>query len=163
MAETNRGRLWPILSTLPDLFVNVTQAVKWVQETGIGYHYQTMWHDVRSAFDTFQKAPLQEAYGFDDYLPQNLFIEKDFRSPQSYYYYGTTTFRDPSTGELFDRSYSLYADTSLTDRELTDFVYNQESMKIEEYGKNWEVVAFKSEQRFHRWGASRSQGYRAIS
>jgi len=162
MRITRRGRLWPILGKLPGMFPNVSRAVKWIQKQGLGYHYQTMWHDVRTAFDTAEKTSLQQAFGRYDYLPQELFIERDYKRPESYYYYGTTTFRDPATGELFDRDYSIYADTSLTDRELEELVWAAESEKVDEYGIGWEVVKFSSLQRFHKWGAPRSELYRAL-
>jgi len=160
MRITRRGRLWPVLGKLPSMFPNVNRAVKWIQGQGLGYHYQTMWRDVRSAFDTAEKTPLQQAFGRYDYLPQELFIEKDWKRPESYYYYGTVTFWDPVTKQPFDRDYSIYADTSLTDRELEELVWAAESEKVDEYGIGWEVVAFTSLRRFHKWGAPRSEGYR---
>lgn len=159
MRETNRGLAWPFLEGLPLGFLNVNQAVKWLQGQGIGYHFQTMWHDVRTAFDRHDKKPLQEAFGAFDHLPQDLFIEKDWKRPETYQYYGSAFFEDPATGKEYMRSYSLYADTSLTDNELRDIVYNIEEEKEDEYGEGWKVVGFESLERSHKWGAPRSESY----
>ena len=159
MPETNRGKVWPILSDLPDMFGNISKAVKWIQEIGVGYHYQTMWRDVSTAFQTAKNLDLQRLYDPWQHVPQNLFIEKQWRRPESYNYYGNVYFVDPATGEEFRRSYSIYADTSLTDREVKDIVYHAEEEKEEEYGPDWEVSRFESLGRFHKWGASRSESY----
>jgi len=159
MRETNRGKAWSFLAGMPDLYKNVSEAVKWLQGQGIGYHYQTMWHDVRTSFDRFTKKPLQEAFTPFEHIPQNLFIEKDWKRPETYNYYGSAFFEDPATGEKYMRSYSLYADTSLTDNELRDIVYGIESDKVDEYGEGWEVVGFESLERSHKWGAPRSESY----
>ena len=159
MTLFNRGLVWPLLSGFPLDFPNASQAVKWVVSQGMGYHYQTLWHDVRTAFDTFEKVPLQEEFSPFDRIPSNLFIEKDWKNPKSYYYYGEATFKDPLTGELYDRSYSIYADTSLSDRELEELVYAAEEEAEEEYGPDWQVVGFHSLKRFHRWGDPYSEGW----
>jgi len=159
MSDTNRGKVWPILSDLPDMFGSINKAVKWIQEIGVGYHYQTMWRDVSTAFQTAKNLDLQRLYTPSDYVPQNLFIEKQWRRPEAYNYYGNVYFRDPATGEEYRRSYSIYADSSLTDLEVSEIVYASEEEKEEEYGPGWEVLRFESLNRYHKWGASRSQGY----
>jgi hypothetical protein len=157
--STNRGLAWSFLAGFPTEFPNVSQAVKWLQGQGIGYHFQTMWHDVRTAFDTFTKKPLQEAFIDFERLPQRLFIEKDWKRPETYNYYGNAWFIDPATGEESFRSYSLYADTSLSDAELAGIVYGLEEEKETEYGPGWKVTRFESLERSHKWGAPRSEGY----
>jgi len=159
MGITNRGLAWPTLWKLPFQFLNVTQATKWLVGQGLGYHAQTMWRDVRGAFDEVYKKPFQVDFGPDDYLPQKLFVEKDWNRREAYRFYGTATFRDPETGDLFDKDYSVYADTSLTDRELTEIVYAREEEFDEAYKRGREVAYFTSEVRYHKWGAHRSQGY----
>jgi len=159
MASLNRGLIWSVLPSLPVDFTSVNKAVKWLQAAGKGYHYQTMWHDVSSAFQSFRKKPLQEAFGVDEYLPQKLFVEKDWKRPETYYYRGDAYFRDPSTDDVFLRSYSVYADTSLTDRELSEQIYSIEEERVEEYGAGWKFSHFESMERSHKWGAPRSQGY----
>lgn len=159
MPESNRGKVWPTLWKLPFEFVNVSEAVRWIQDQGVGYHYQTMWRDVRSAFDEVYKKPFQTDFGLTEHLPQNLFVEKEWRRPESYRYYGSATFRDPETGDLYAKDYSVYADTSLTDLELRDIVYANEESFDEAYKAGRELMSFSSEVRYHKWGAPRSQSY----
>lgn len=125
----------------------------------MGYHAQTMQDDVRTAFQTSTKKPLQETFSGFDRLPQKLFIEKDWKRPENYNYYGSAIFLDPATGEKYMRSYSLYADTSLSDVELAEIVYGIESDKVDEYGLGWEVVGFESLESFHKVRSPRSEGY----
>jgi len=159
MSETRRGLAWPLLSGLPLQFPSINKAVKWLQSQDVGYHYQTMWRDVSTVFQKEAKLPLQRTYSAFEHVPQNLFVERDWRRPESYNYYGNTFFEDPATGEQFMRSYSIYADTSLTDREVRDLVYAQEEERDEEYGPEWKVVGFESLERSHKWGAGRSESY----
>ena len=159
MPSINRGKVWPILSDLPDMFGSINKAVKWIQEIGVGYHYQTMWRDVSTAFQTKQKEEIQRIFTPFAHVPQDLFIEKQWRRPESYQYYGSAFFRDPATGEEFMRSYSVYADTSLTDNEVRDVIYHIEEEREDEYGPGWKVVGFESLDRFHKWGAPRSESY----
>ena len=104
MRSIARGQAWPFLFDLPNRFSNMSQAMKWLVGEGIGYHAQTMQDDVRTAFQSFIKKPLQEAFADFDRLPQNLFIEKDWKRPESYNYYGSAFFKDPATGEKYMRS-----------------------------------------------------------
>jgi len=159
MRSFNRGLAWPFLFDLPNRFPNMSQAMRWLVFQNMGYHAQTMQDDVRAAFQTFTKKPLQEAFGVDEYLPQNLFIEKDWRRSESYYYYGNAYFVDPDTKELYFRSYSVYADTSLTDRELSEIVYQKEDEKEEGTEGPAQFAYFESLESFHKVRTSRSQGY----
>jgi len=159
MSETRRGLAWPLLSGLPLQFPSINKAVKWLQSQDVGYHFQTMWRDVSTVFQKEAKLPFQRTLGAFDYLEQKMFVEKDWRRPEAYNYYGNAFFVDPETGDQFMRSYSLYADTSLTDSELAEIVYGIEEERAEEYGPGWKVVGFESMERSHKWGAGRSQGY----
>lgn len=159
MASINRGLVWPTLWQLPFQFLNVTEATKWLVKEGFGYHAKTMWHDVRSAFDEVYKKPFQSLLGPKEYLPQNLFIDQEWRRPESYKYYGSAIFHDPVRNEDFGRAYSVYADTSLTDDEVAEIVYGHEEAKADIYGEGWKVIGFISEGRYHKWGAPRSQGF----
>ena len=159
MRETPRGLAWAQFPGLTDRFTNTNQATKWLVGQGIGYHAQTMWRDVSTLFQKAAKLPLQREYSPFEHIPQNLFVERDWKRPESYNYYGNTFFEDPATGEQFMRSYSIYADTSLTDREVRDLVYAQEEEREEEYGPEWKVVGFESMERSHKWGAVRSTSY----
>jgi len=159
MRETNRGLAWPLLSGLPLQFPSINKAVKWLQSQDVGYHYQTMWRDVSTVFQKEAKLPFQRTLGAYDYLEQKMFVEKDWRRPESYNYYGNAFFIDNETGDRYFRSYSLYADTSLTDAELTELVYALEEEKEEGTGQGGTVVGFESLERSHKWGAGRSQGY----
>ena len=159
MTETRRGLAWPLLSGLPFDFPSINKAVKWLQSQDLGYHYQTMWRDVSTVFQKDTKLHFQRTLGPFDYLEQKMFVEKDWRRPEAYNYYGNAFFKDPETGDTFMRSYSIYADTSLTDSELAELIYAQEEEKEEEYGPGWKIVGFESMERSHKWGAGRSQGY----
>jgi len=159
MSETRRGLAWPLLSGLPLQFPSINKAVKWLQSQNVGYHYQTMWRDVSTVFQKEAKLPFQRTLSSHDYLEQKMFVEKDWRRPESYNYYGNAFFKDPESGDQFMRSYSLYADTSLTDSELAEIVYGIEEERAEEYGPGWKVIGFESMERSHKWGAGRSQGY----
>ena len=154
-----RGQAWTFLADLPNRFTNMAQSMKWLVSQGMGYHAQTMQDDVRTAFQSFTKKPLQETFSGFDRLPQNLFIEKDWKRPETYNYYGNAYFIDPVTKEESFRSYSLYADTSLSDFELAELVYGIEESREEEYGPGWKVSRFESLERSHKWGAPRSEGY----
>ena len=159
MTETRRGLAWPLLSGLPLQFPSINKAVKWLQSQDVGYHYQTMWRDVSTVFQKEAKLPFQRTLGPFDYLEQKMFVEKDWRRPESYYYYGNAYFRDKETGETYFRSYSIYEDTSLTDAELAEIVYAAEEEKEEGTDPYGIVIGFESMERSHKWGAGRSQGY----
>jgi len=159
MRETPRGLAWAQFPGLTDRFTNTNQATKWLVAQGIGYHAQTMWRDVSTLFQKAAKLPFQRTLGPFDYLEQKMFVEKEWRRPETYNYYGNAFFKDPETGDQFMRSYSLYADTSLNDSELAEIVYGIEEERAEEYGPGWKVVGFESMERAHKWGAGRSQGY----
>jgi len=159
MTETRRGLAWAQFPGMTDRFDTITKAVKWLQSKDIGYHYQTMWRDVSTLFQKEAKLPFQRTLGPFDYLEQKMFVEKDWRRPESYNYYGNAFFVDNETGDHYFRSYSLYADTSLTDSELSEIVYGLEEEKEEGTGQGGTVIAFESLERSHKWGAGRSQGY----
>jgi len=159
MGSINRALNWVSRWKLPFQFLNVKEATDWLKSEGRGYHAQTMWHDVRAAFDEVYKKPLQLGLGPREYLKQSLFVEQDWRSPASYKYYGTTLFRDPATGDQYGEAYSVYADSSLTDAEVAEIVYAREEEMGEEYTAGREVIGFISATRYHKWGAPRSQGY----
>jgi len=159
MRETNRGLAWAQFPGLTDRFLNTNQATKWLVSQGIGYHAQTMWRDVSTLFQKAEKLPFQRTLGPFDYLEQKMFVEKEWRRPESYNYYGNAFFVDNETGDHYFRSYSLYADTSLTDSELSEIVYGLEEEKTEGTGEGGTVIAFESLERSHKWGAGRSQGY----
>jgi len=159
MRSFNRGLAWPFMAGLPKLFPNMAQAMTWLVSEGIGYHAQTMQDDVRASFQTFTKKPLQETFSGFDRLPQNLFIEKDWRRSESYYYYGNAYFRDPDTNELYFRSYSVYADTSLSDQELSEIIYQEEEEKEEGTEGPAAFAYFESLESFHKGRSPRSEGY----
>jgi len=159
MPLSRRQATWLELPTIADRFPSITQAVKWLQSQDIGYHFQTMWRDVSSAFQTFNKRPLQMAYTAFDRIPQNLFIEKDYRNPKPYRYYGDAIYKDKVTGELYAKDYTIYADTSLSDSELTELVYAREEERLDPYDDAWVLSSFESIDRVHKWGAPRSEGY----
>jgi len=133
--------------------------MKWLVSEGMGYHAQTMQDDVRTAFQSFIKKPLQETFSGFDRLPQNLFIEKDWRRSETYYYYGNAYFRDPDTNELYFRSYSVYADTSLSDQELSEIIYQKEDEKEEGTEGPATFAYFESLRSFHKVRSPRSEGY----
>jgi len=159
MRETNRGKAWSFLADLPNRFPSINQSVKWLQGQGIGYHFQTMWRDVSTFFQSATLKPLQQAFDVNEYLPQKLFIERQWRRPEGYYYYGNAYFRDPDTNDLYFRSYSVYADTSLTDQELSEIIYGKEDEKEEGTEGPAKFAYFESLERYHKWGAPRSEGY----
>jgi len=156
---SRRQASWLELPTLADRFPSINKAVKWLQSEGIGYHYQTMWRDVSSAFQTFTKRPEQQLFTRFQRIPQKLFIEKDYRDPRAYRYYGDAIYKDKKTGELYAKDYTIYADTSLSDSEITELVYAHEVERDEPYETDWEFVSFDSIDRVHKWGAPRSEGY----
>lgn len=154
MGLTARGLVWSLLPQLPTLFPNVNQAVKWLQGEGKGYHYQTMWHDVRTAFDTHEKAPLQREIPRYQVIPRDLFIEKDYRNPNNYYYYGTARFRDPETGEVYDRGFSLYTNRSMSDEELAETAYWDDLYESSDPDRSWKIESFTTISAYHKWGAA---------
>jgi len=159
MRETNRGKAWSFLAGMPDLYKNISEAVRWLKSEGIGYHAQTMWRDVSTAFQSARLKPLQQVFAATEYLPQKLFIDRQWRRPEGYYYYGNAYFRDPVTDDLYFRSYSVYADTSLTDQELSEIIYGKEDEKEEGTEGPAKFAYFESLERYHKWGAPRSEGY----
>jgi len=156
---SRRQATWLQLPTIADRFPSINKAVKWLQSEGIGYHYQTMWRDVSSSFQTFKKRPEQQLFTRFQRIPQNLFIEKDYRNPKPYRYYGDAIYKDKTTGELYAKDYTIYADTSLSDSELTELVYQREQERVDPYDKAWVLASFDSIDRMHKWGAPRSEGY----
>ena len=159
MPLSRKQASWLEIPTLADRFPTITKAVEWLQSEGIGYHFQDMWHDVSSAFQTFKKRPMQLAYTPFQRIPQKLFIEKDYRNPKPYRYYGNAIYKDPATGDLYGKDYTIYADTSLSDSELTELVYQRESEREDPYDPGWVLASFDSIDRMHKWGAPRSEGY----
>ena len=159
MPLSRRQAAWLERPTLASRFPSINQAVKLLQSQDIGYHYQTMWRDVSSAFQTFKKRPLQQVFTRFDRIPQSLFIESDYRSPKPYRYYGDAIYKDLNTGELYAKDYTIYADTSLSDSELTELVYQREQEREDPYDRNWVLASFDSIDRMHKWGAPRSEGY----
>jgi len=153
MGLTNRGIVWSLLPSLPLDFLNPNRAVKWLQGQGLGYHYQTLWHDVSSAFQTYNKAPLQREIASNEIIPKDLFIERDYRNPRKYYYYGRATFEDPLTGELYDRNYSLYVNRAMSDEELTESAYWGDLLESSDPERSWKVVGFETVEASHKWGA----------
>jgi len=118
-----------------------------------------MQHDISTAFQFHRKRPLQEAIGLRDHCPRDLFVERDWKRPEKYFYYGNTFFTDPNTGEEFMRAYGVYANQSMTDAEIKDMVYHIEEGREEAYGKDWEVSGFESLARQHKWGADYVESY----
>lgn len=159
MASLIRGLAQALLPGLPSRFPNVNQAVRFLRRTGYSYHRQTMWRDVATFFQSAAKAPLQQTFAPYERLSQDLFIEKDWRRPETYYYYGNLYLRDKATGELYFTSYSLYADSGLSDDELSEIVYAIEDEKETSTDPTGDVVSFESLRSYHKWGSPRSSGY----
>ena len=154
MASIARGLASALLPGLPLRFPSIRQAISFLQKSGMGYHYQTMQHDVSTAFQFHTKRPLQEDIGFREHCPTDLFIERDWKRPERYFYYGNAFFTDPETGDQFMRSYGVYANRSMTDAEIRDMVYAIEEGEEDRYGEGWKVSGFESLARQHKWGAS---------
>ena len=160
-AGLRRAAVWAIMPKLPVEFTSIRKAVKFLQGKGYGYHYQTMQNDISTAFQRHKLAPLQVAVPVDEYIPKDLFIEKHWKGPHNYYYYGSAKFLDTESGLYYDHAYSVYVDTALTQDELMQVIWEKESDRLaaDKYGKNWEVVGFEVEEAYHKWGAPTSQGF----
>jgi len=159
MLLPRRQAAWLEFPTIADRFPSINKAVKWLQSEGKGYHFQDMWRDVSTQFQIFKKRPMQMAYDSFTRIPQKLFIESDYRNPKPYRYYGNAIYKDQVTGDLYGKDYTIYADTSLSDSELTELVYQRESEREDPYDPGWVLASFDSIDRMHKWGAPRSEGY----
>lgn len=154
MGSINRGLVWSLLPRLPTLFPSVNQAVNWLKSEGKSWDQNVMWRDVSTAFQAFRNAPLQRGIPSDEVIPKSLFIERDYRNPNNYYYYGTARFRDPETGEVYDRGYSLYTNRAMSDEELAETAYWDDLYESSDPDRSWKIESFTTISAYHKWGAA---------